>query len=328
MRGHPEDRERALELGAAGRGEGSPLPRSGLRVGRFAAGGGHADDPVPGVGELGQQPTREVGLVVGVRPDPEDGAEGRDGAHDRIVACDRCHRPVIGDGTGGHAATVPRRAPTRIVVPDGRHPGAHDERNTHDHASSRPRSRPRPGRGVRLQGRRRTPLAYNARPRLPRRPARPLAALASVDSATSEELAERSGLAERYVREWLSAQAAAGYVTYDAGDQGSFTLPAEHAMVLADDDSPASGTGDLRGHHRRLRSRRDRLANAYATGEGVGWHEHDPRLFTGVDRFYQRLLPQLAAHRVDAVGRRAGRAARGGHPRRRRRLRPRRRRPS
>ena len=120
--GHPEDRQRGLELGAAGRGEGSPLPRSGLRVGRFAAGGGHADDPVPGVGELGQQPTREVGLVVGVRPDPEDGAEGRDGAHDRIVACDRCHRPVIGDGTGGHAATVPRQRRPGSSSPTGTTP--------------------------------------------------------------------------------------------------------------------------------------------------------------------------------------------------------------
>jgi len=110
-------------------------------------------------------------------------------------------------------------------------------------------------------------------------------ALASVDSATSEELAERSGLAERYVREWLSAQAAAGYLTYDP-ETRAFTLPAEHAMVLADDDSPASGTGTFEVVTAVYQSA-DRLANAYTTGEGVGWHEHDSRLFGGVDRFFR-----------------------------------------
>ena len=96
--------------------------------------------------------------------------------------------------------------------------------------------------------------------------------LASVGPVTSAELAERSGLAERYVREWVSAQAAAGYVTYDAATQ-RFTLPAEHAAVLADDDSPAALVGAFeitaavwaerrparpRLHHRRGR----RLARA------------------------------------------------------------------
>ena len=85
-------------------------------------------------------------------------------------------------------------------------------------------------------------------------------ALAAVDSATSEELAERSGLAERYVREWLSAQAAARYVTYDAGTFEVVTAVYQSA---------------------------DRLAHAYASGEGVGWHEHDSRLFGGVDRFFR-----------------------------------------
>jgi len=65
-------------------------------------------------------------------------------------------------------------------------------------------------------------------------------ALASVESATSVELAERSGLDERQLREWLSAQAAAGYVVYDAAT-ARFSLPAEHATVLADDDSPVFG---------------------------------------------------------------------------------------
>ena len=62
--------------------------------------------------------------------------------------------------------------------------------------------------------------------------------LAAHPGSTSAELAQRLGYTERYVREWLAAQAAAGYVTYDPATQ-SFTLPAEHAMVLADEDGPA-----------------------------------------------------------------------------------------
>jgi SAM-dependent methyltransferase len=110
-------------------------------------------------------------------------------------------------------------------------------------------------------------------------------ALSSVDRATSEQLAERSGLAERYVREWLSAQAAAGYVTYDEAT-GAFSLPAEHAMVLADDDSPAAGVAVFE-IIAAVWASVDRLANAYATGAGVGWHEHDQRLFGGVERFFR-----------------------------------------
>jgi SAM-dependent methyltransferase len=112
-------------------------------------------------------------------------------------------------------------------------------------------------------------------------------ALASVESATSAELATRSGLAERYVREWLAAQAAAGYVRYDAAT-ASFRLPAEHAMVLADDDSPAAGAAGFEVIAAVWASV-DQLAHAYTTGAGVGWHEHDSRLFGGVDRFFRTL---------------------------------------
>src|SRR5580692_8736297 len=63
-------------------------------------------------------------------------------------------------------------------------------------------------------------------------------ALADTDGLTSEELAQRTGTAERYVREWLSAQAAGGFVTYDA-ESGRFSLPPEQAMALTDESSPA-----------------------------------------------------------------------------------------
>lgn len=108
--------------------------------------------------------------------------------------------------------------------------------------------------------------------------------LASVESATSAELAERSGLAERYLREWLSAQAAAGYVTYDAAT-GSFAMSPEAAMVLADETGPAFA-GATYEVIAAVWASTDRLAHAWTTGEGVAWDEHDARLYRGVDRFY------------------------------------------
>jgi hypothetical protein len=110
-------------------------------------------------------------------------------------------------------------------------------------------------------------------------------ALSSVDAVTSTELSARSGLAERYVREWLSAQAAFGYLTYDAATD-AFSLPAEHAMVLADDDSPVAGVAGFEVISAVWASV-DQLAHAWTTGEGVGWHEHDTRLFSGVERFFR-----------------------------------------
>ena len=112
-------------------------------------------------------------------------------------------------------------------------------------------------------------------------------ALASLESATSGQLAERSGLAERYVREWLAAQAAAGYVAYDP-DTRSFSLPPVHALVLADDESPAASIAGFEVIA-SVWATVDRLAHAWTTGDGIAWGEHDSRLFTGVDRFYRTL---------------------------------------
>ncbi len=62
-------------------------------------------------------------------------------------------------------------------------------------------------------------------------------ALAQAGAVTSAQLAEKTGLSERYLREWLGAMTAAGYVNYDAAAK-TYAMPAEHAMVLARDDSP------------------------------------------------------------------------------------------
>ncbi len=110
-------------------------------------------------------------------------------------------------------------------------------------------------------------------------------AMAGAGAVTSAELAGRTGLAERYVREWLAGQTVAGHVTHE---DGRFTLPDEHAAVLADDESPFAQAGGLEvGAAMWLAA--DRIAEAFRTGGGVGWHEHDPRLFRGVSRFFAPL---------------------------------------
>lgn len=112
-------------------------------------------------------------------------------------------------------------------------------------------------------------------------------ALASLGSATSSELAERCGTAPRYVQEWLSAQAANGYVGYDAASD-SFTLSPEAAAVLAEEESPAAMMAGFE-LIAAVWAAVDKLAHAYTTGEGIAWHQHDPRLFSGVARFYGTL---------------------------------------
>ena len=110
-------------------------------------------------------------------------------------------------------------------------------------------------------------------------------------SATPAELATRTGTTERYVREWLNAQAAAGYVTYEAG---RYTLPPAHAACLTDEDSPACVLGAFQGMTAAMRAN-GKVAEGFKSGCGVGWHEHDPELFVGVERFFR---PGYNAHLV------------------------------
>jgi SAM-dependent methyltransferase len=110
-------------------------------------------------------------------------------------------------------------------------------------------------------------------------------AMAGAGPLTPAELAERTDTAERYVREWLAAQAAGGYVAYDP-DTERYELPAEQAMVLADEDSPAFMLGGFQIASAVLADE-PKLSEAFRTGEGVGWHEHDHRLFGGTERFFR-----------------------------------------
>ena len=120
-------------------------------------------------------------------------------------------------------------------------------------------------------------------------------AMAHAGPLTSLELAERTGTAERYVREWLAAQAAAGYLSYDP-ETGRYVLPDEHALVLADDGSPVCMLGGYVAMTAALRAE-PTITEAFRTGEGVPWHRHDPALFEGVERFF---LPGYATHLVRA----------------------------
>jgi len=120
-------------------------------------------------------------------------------------------------------------------------------------------------------------------------------ALASGGPATPAELAARTDTTERYLREWLSGQAAAGYVTYDPTTR-RFALPAEHAAALTDEDSPACVLGGFQGMLAAMRAEA-KVANAFRSGKGVGWDQHDPDLFCGVERFFR---PGYIANLVQA----------------------------
>jgi len=110
-------------------------------------------------------------------------------------------------------------------------------------------------------------------------------ALAAQGPAAPARLAALTGTHERYVREWLNAQAASGYVRYHA-DSGRYELTPEQALAFADEDSPAFIIG---GFETALAAGRivDKLAQAFQTGEGIGWHEHDHALFHGIERFFR-----------------------------------------
>jgi SAM-dependent methyltransferase len=118
-------------------------------------------------------------------------------------------------------------------------------------------------------------------------------AMAGGGPMSSDELARKTGTNERYVREWLNAQAAGGYVTYDAATQ-RYTLPDEQALALAVEDSPAYLPGAFQVIASVIKDQ-PRIAEAFRTGAGVGWHEHDPDLFEGTERFFR---PSYAANLI------------------------------
>ncbi len=112
---------------------------------------------------------------------------------------------------------------------------------------------------------------------------------------TAAELAAKTATDERYVREWLSSQAAGGYITYDAAIE-KFSLSEEQKFALADEDSPAYIPGAFELAAGALKAV-PRISEAFRTGAGVGWHEHDEGVFHGCEKFFR---PGYAAHLVSA----------------------------
>jgi SAM-dependent methyltransferase len=110
---------------------------------------------------------------------------------------------------------------------------------------------------------------------------------------TSAELATRTHTDERYLREWLSSQAAGGYVTYD-GKTNTFSLSEEQAFALANEDSPAYLPGAFELALGSLAAV-PRIADSFRTGAGMGWHEHVDGVFHGCEKFFR---PGYAANLV------------------------------
>jgi SAM-dependent methyltransferase len=112
---------------------------------------------------------------------------------------------------------------------------------------------------------------------------------------TSCELAAKTKTDERYVREWLSSQAAGGYVTYDEKSD-KFSLTTEQAFTLANEDSPAYLPGAFELALGSLAAV-PRIADSFRTGAGMGWHEHADGVFHGCEKFFR---PGYAANLVSA----------------------------
>ncbi len=110
-------------------------------------------------------------------------------------------------------------------------------------------------------------------------------AMADGTPVTSDELAGKTGTRERYVREWLSAQAAAGNVDYDDA-HGRFSLSPEQAAAFADENSPAFFIGAFEVMQ-SMWIDESKVAEVFRSGEGLGWHEHSKCLFKGTERFFR-----------------------------------------
>ena len=110
-------------------------------------------------------------------------------------------------------------------------------------------------------------------------------AMAGAGSLTSDELARKTGTHPRIIKEWLAAQAAGGFVTYNPA-AGTYTLPEEQAFALTDENSPAY----IAGFYQTLVSLfkdQEKIIEVFRTGKGLGWGDHHHYLFEGTERFFK-----------------------------------------
>jgi ubiquinone/menaquinone biosynthesis C-methylase UbiE len=110
-------------------------------------------------------------------------------------------------------------------------------------------------------------------------------AMAGAGSLTPEELAKKTGTHPRIIKEWLAAQAAGGFVTYNPA-AGTYLLPEEQAFALTDENSPAY----IAGFYQTLVSLfkdQEKIIEVFRTGKGLGWGDHHHYLFEGTERFFK-----------------------------------------
>jgi SAM-dependent methyltransferase len=110
-------------------------------------------------------------------------------------------------------------------------------------------------------------------------------AMAELGPCTSLALAEATGIRERYVREWLANQAAGGYVVYEPAEL-AYTLPPAQAMVLAVEHSPIFMASAFEVAASFWLDE-DQIVETFRSGEGLGWHAHNHRLFCGTESFFR-----------------------------------------
>jgi len=119
-------------------------------------------------------------------------------------------------------------------------------------------------------------------------------ALLEISPASSQELADNTGMDERYLREWLSANAAAGYINYDVAS-AKFSLTPEQAVIFASEGHPAC----MQGFFQSVMSvyiDEPKLTEVFRSGQGLPWRDHSPCLFCGTERFFR---PMYAMNLID-----------------------------
>jgi SAM-dependent methyltransferase len=117
--------------------------------------------------------------------------------------------------------------------------------------------------------------------------------LAAAGPCDAQQLARKTGTDPRYLKEWLCAQAASGYITYDKETE-KFSMSEEQAFALAEEGSPAFVPGAFQIAVAQFKAI-PKMMQAMRTGIGIGWHEHDSSLFHGTERFFR---PGYAANLV------------------------------
>ena len=103
--------------------------------------------------------------------------------------------------------------------------------------------------------------------------------------ARAEELAERTRTSPRYIAEWLRGQAAGGYVSYDPATW-TYSMTEEQAFALADPGGGVYVPGAFVLALGTVKAEQ-RIAEAFRTGAGLGWREHDDGVFLGCEQFFR-----------------------------------------